>query len=334
MNRVVSIAILLLLSNISFSHDIRIPLLINNTNKKLKLIGQFGEIFGTTFTFKGIIVAGPDIGYENGPNFIVQMINDSSTQHLVQIPVWPYFGKFGENTLPKLENGATYLLRAYESGEFVGIPPPACKEAGIILQTPEFYFQNRLIIITGKKIEPIRMSPLDFLEQYALLSGIAKNEMDTAVIQTPKWKLHLVGCKTWTNDEIGKLAEVYGRIHATNTKGNYNVENCQARLINLKDQIGKTVKLRGIAQSLNGYWWFNYRGQDIYVENMAELPDWTEENHFRPMEISGTLDQAELPKIDQITLKENRDRRLYYIVRKANWIPIQELLTPELAIQK
>jgi hypothetical protein len=332
MNRVISIAILLLLASISFSQDIRIPVQINNTDKQFKLVGQFGEIFGTTFTVKGIIVDGPDKGYE--PNLIVQMINDSSTQHPVQIPVSPYFGKFGEKPLPKLENGATYLLRAYETGEFVGIPSGAYKEAGIILQTSGFFFRNRLIIISGKKIEPIEWSPINFLEQNALLSGIAKNEMDTAVIQTPKWKLQLVGYKTWTSDEIGKLAEVYGKIHATDTKRTYNVENCQARLVNLKDQIGKTVKLRGIAQSLNGHWWFNYHGQDIYVENMAQLPGWTEENHFRPMEISGTLDQAELPRIDQITLKENPDRRLYYIVRKASWIPIQELLTPELATQK
>ncbi|MBK8141829.1 MAG: hypothetical protein IPK57_13135 [Chitinophagaceae bacterium] len=45
----------------------------------------------------------------------------------------------------------------------------------------------------------------------------------------------------WTNSEMGKLAEVYGLIRETKTEGVYDVENCQHRLVSLKDQLGKTV---------------------------------------------------------------------------------------------
>jgi hypothetical protein len=333
MNRLLSIPILLLLSNISISQDIRIPVQINKPDKQYKLVGQIGKTFGTTFTVQGIVVEGDLKGNGDGLNIVVQMIDDKPTQLFIQIPVSPYFGEFGKKPLPELEEGATYSLRVYETGAFVGTPSCAYDEAAITLQTTNFYFQSRLVVMSGKKIKPIEWNPINFIEEDALLTGIAKNEKDTAIIQTAKWKLRLIGYKKWANDEIGKPAEVFGKIHATNTNGNFNVEGSRVRLVNLEDQIGKSVKLRGIAINSNEYWWFNYRGQNIYVENMSELPNWKVENHFRPMEISGVLEQAKLPTIDQIGLNEKPEIKLNFILRKASWIPIQALLTPEVEIE-
>jgi hypothetical protein len=330
MNRVLSIGILLLFSNISISQDLRIPVQINKPDKQHKLVGKFGKALGTTFTVQGIIVEGDLKGDEGGFNIVVQMVDNKPTQLFKQIPVSPYFGEFGKKPLPELIEGATYTLRVYETGAFVGTPSDAYEEAAITLQTTNFYFQNRLVVLSGKKTKPIEWNPIDFLEKDALLIGMAKNENDTAIIQTTKWKLFLTDSKKWANDEIGKLAEVFGEIRATNTKETYSVKNCRARLVNLEDQIGKTVKLRGVAQSLNGYWWFNYRGQNIYVENMSGLPNWKVENHFRAMEITGILNQAKLPKIDPIGLNEKPDIKLNFIIRKASWIPIQELMMPEM----
>jgi hypothetical protein len=67
---------------------------------------------------------------------------------------------------------------------------------------------------------------------------------------------------------------------------------------------------------------------------MNELPNWNVENHGRSMEISGILEQDKLPDIDQISLKENPDLKMYYIVRHASWTPLDELLTPELPIKR
>jgi len=330
MKRLLIFYLLIQISNVCIGQDEKIRVPINNLQNQFDLVGQLGETMGRTLTVRGIIVEGPFKGYEGGPNLMVQMINDSSIQRLLQIPVSPYFGEFGDKSLPKLKNGATYLLKVYETGEFVGTPPDAYDEAGVILQTTGFYFRNRLIVISGKKIKPIEWSPANFLEQNALLSGIAKNEMDTAVIQTSKWKLKLIGSRKWADSEIGKLSEVYGKIRQTETTGIYNVENGQSRLVRLNDQLGKTVKLRGKAINLNEYWWFNYRGIDIYVEKMDELPNWTADNHFRPMEITGILEQAEMPDLNQIGMEIIPARKLYYIVRTANWTPISELLSPEL----
>jgi hypothetical protein len=329
MKGLIILPILFLLYNSCLCQNNVTQVQITNPNKQIELIGQLGKELGRTLTVQGIIVDKSSKGHQGGLNLTVQTINDSLIQQLITIPLSPYFGKFGVSPLPKFENGSTYRLRIYETGEFVGIPTNAYEEAGIIMQTSGFYFQNRLIVISGKKINPIEWSPNNFIGQNALLSGIAKNKNDTAFIKTSKGKLRLIGCRKWTESEIGKLAEVYGKIEPTEADGTYNLRNCNPRLVKLEDQIEMIVKLRGRAISLNGYWWFNYRGTDIYVERMEELPNWTIDNHFRPMEITGILEQAVLPRLDQITLKTNRDSKLYYIIRKPSWTPLEKLLAIE-----
>ncbi len=329
MTRFIFFSILLQTSNICFSQDIEQQVQITNPKEQVRLIGQLGKPLGTTLTVQGIIKDNSSKGYRSGLNLTVQNINDSSIQELITIPLSPYFGEFGNNSLPKLEKGSTYRLRVYETGEFVGIPGNAYKEVGIILQTTGFYFQNKLVVLSGEKIKPLLETPNNFVGHIALISGVAKNENDTAFINTSNRKLRLIGFRKWTASEIGKLAEVYGNIEQTEIREVYNVRNGNPRLVKLEDQIGMTVKLRGKAISLNGYWWFNYRGTDIYVEKMEELPNWTIDNHFRPMEITGILEQAVLPRIDQITLKTNRDSKLYYIIRKPSWTPIEKLLALE-----
>jgi hypothetical protein len=63
---------------------------------------------------------------------------------------------------------------------------------------------------------------------------------------------------------------------------------------------------------------------------MEELPNWTADNHRRPMEIAGRLEQAELPRIDQTTQKPDPELAKNYVVRRPKWTPVEELLTPEL----
>ena len=329
MRRLIFFTILLQIVNFCFSQDSQSQIQIVNPKDQEKLIGQLGKPLGTMLTVQGIIVDKFSKGYNNGWNLNVQNINDSSIQELITIPVSPYFGKFGDKPLPKLEKGSTYRLRVYETGEFVGVPTKASEEATIILQTSGFHFQNKLIVLTGEKIKPIKEAPDNFIGQIALISGIAKNENDTAFINTSKGKLRLLTFRKWAVSEIGKLVEVYGKIESTESKDIFNMRDCVPRLVNLKDQIGMTVKLRGRAINLNQYWWFSYRGTDIYIEKMEELPNWNGDNHFRPMEVTGVLEQAVLPRIDQISLKENRDKKLYYIVRKPSWTPIEKLLAVE-----
>ena len=298
-------------------------------DSKTVFIGELGQSLGSFLTVQGVVVDGPDKGYEEGPNLIVHMINDSATQVPLQIPLSPYFGSFGKGTMPVIKTGNSYRLRVYETGEFIGSPDGAFNEAGVVIQTTGFYFKNRLIVLAGEKTAPLEWHPAQFEGREALLTGIAENENDTACIIGTSWKLKLVYSPKWTATEIGKQAEVFGKIQRTPIKNLFYVLQGRTRLVRLEDQLGKQVSLRGLAISQNRYWWFNYRGTDIYVEKMEQLPGWSDENHFMAMEITGILDQEKLPRLDQIAVKDNRDLKMYYIIRNAKWTPVNKLLEPE-----
>ncbi len=339
MNRFLVLICLTYGTSICNAQEAKIPVSVVAPGNRFELVGELGLKLGETATVEGTIAEGPHKGFEGGPNLIVQRINGKAIQQQIQIPVSSYFGEFGEasfdkKALPACKNGFTYRLRVYETGGFVGIPSKAYNEAGIALQTAGFYFRNSLTVMSGDQIEPIVWSPKDFADSDALLAGIAQNEDGSPVIESSGWKLLLTDADRWTDDEIGKQAEVFGTVRATKSKQVFRVENCRARLVRLKDQVGRMVRLRGMARSVNDHWWFNYRGTDMYVEGMKHLPNWTRDNHGSPVEISGLLEKAELPRIDQIIFKEKPDLATYYIVRRPKWASVEGLLTPELPVEE
>lgn len=328
-----------LLSALSFAavctgQEPKIKVPIHLRKSQFELTGELGEKLGTMMTLRGMVVDNYSKGYESGITLVVQKINDSATQHLIQIPFTLYFEGLGETRLPDVKPGATYTFRAYETGGFVGTPTEAYKESGIIAQTGGFVFQNELVLISGKKTAPVEWSPRDFPNQNALLAGTANNENDTAVIRASNWKLKLIGTRKWTAAETGKQAEVYGKIRPTNEENVFAVDSAEPRLVKLEDQVGQTVRLRGRAFNMNKYWWFNYRGTDLYVENMEKLPNWTVSNHSSPVEITGVLEQTDKPDLAEILLTINPGLKKYYIIRKPSWTPIAELLTPELSFDE
>jgi len=352
MRHLARIVCLAVVASNGMAQEAKIPVSITNPAPQFELVGKLGLKMGEMATVEGLVVDGPSKGPDGGSNLVVQVINGRATQHHIQMPIYPYFGKFGEShvfaddlefrsddkgarrkALPKIETGSTYRLRVYESGGFTGHPTEAYREAGIMLQTTSFYFRTYLVVVSGGKIDGIVWNPSQFLDRDALLAGIARNESGVATLQSSGWKLILTDAKPWPEDAAGKPAEVFGTIRATEVKSVFRVEKCRARLTRLEDQVGKAVALRGTARSLNGHWWFNYCGTDLYVEGMDKLPNWTGHNHCRAVEITGVLERAELPRIDQIGVKSNPDLRTYFIVRQPKWSPVDELLTPELSLR-
>ena len=87
--------------------------------------------------------------------------------------------------------------------------------------------------------------------------------------------------------------------------------------------------MRATAWSMNGHWWLEYRGTDLYVEGMEKLPGWSADLHGSPVLIEGELAEAMLPDLQQITLKPDRDLKKYYVVRKPSWKQLDQLLSPE-----
>jgi hypothetical protein len=138
----------------------------------------------------------------------------------------------------------------------------------------------------------------------------------------------------WPKGITGKKVETLGFYNPTREERTYLLVDGHWHPASLDDQLGQQVELRGIARSLNDIWWFDFRGTDMYVENMSQLPGWTRELWGRPIVIRGTLEKAKLPRIDQISLRSDRGLRDYYIIRRASWQPLEALLSPELSSEQ
>lgn len=183
------------------------------------------------------------------------------------------------------------------------------------------------MVYKGKKTERIVWAPADFVDREALLEWKAVSRDQKAYIDGGGWRLLTDPAAAWPKDAEGKTVEGFGTVKKAD--GKFRLEKGTTRLVKLEDQRGRAVELRGTAWSLNGHWWFEYRGTRLYVEGMKDLPGWKSGLHGCPLIITGTLDEANLPDIDQISIKNDPDKKKYFIVRKAGWKPLDALLAPE-----
>lgn len=235
----------------------------------------------------------------------------------------------GGDALPALELGATYLMEGYETGEYVGVPGDVFRRGAVLIQTTGHYFRTEFVVTKAKPIEPIMFEPWMFEGTQALILGKAVSRNGKGFMLGDGWSVKVNGDAPWPKEIEGKSIETWGLYNPAQDRKDFDLVNGQWRLVNLDDQLGRKVELRGTARSLNGVWWFNYRGVDLYVDNMQDLTGWTSENHWRPMIIQGRLEKATLPRLDQITLKSKRDLKEYFIVREASWKPLPALLSSE-----
>jgi hypothetical protein len=297
-----------------------------------RLIGTLGQPLGTAVTVQGVYVENGRKGPESGPSVVVQRINGRATQEHIQIRAAPFRHAEG---LPSLALGATYELEGYETGELFGYPRAALGSSPIPLQAPVppeaggCYFIPQYVFYKAKKIYPVRWSPADFVGREALIEGRAVSANGKAYIAGDGWWLLVDGQAPWPKHCQDKIIEGCGAIEKTEQAAVFRLEKGTTRLVRLQDQLGLPVTLRGRAWSLNDHWWLEYRGADLYVEGMDRLPGWSSVQHGAPVQISGVLDEAMLPDLDQITTKTNPDLKRYFIVRKPAWKRIDELLGPE-----
>lgn len=132
---------------------------MDRADPRYVLTGRLNKPIGELMTLQGVIVDGPQKGYEGGPNLKVQRINGEFLQNPIQIPISPYFGEWGDRALLKISTGKTFELVGYESGTFVGIPTAAYKLGGIDLQTSDHHFSSAFHVVRGKEIDPISEPP-------------------------------------------------------------------------------------------------------------------------------------------------------------------------------
>ena len=316
---------------------------VGKLGEDFQLIGELHVPLGTVVTVTGVIVKGENKGYEGGMNLRVQRIQGRYYQEGIQVVLKPYFHDWGEDatvggdSFPKLEVGKTYEMEGYETGGFMGEPVELFKQGSVVIETPGHYFRTRFIAAKAKLVESITYSPRMFVGQKALVSGTAKSVQGDSAMVHDDWVVVVARGTRWPDDVEGKKIESYGLYNPDATwkedpkfaRKKFDLIDGWWRLVHLEDQVGKKVSLRGMAQSLNDVWWFHYRGTDLYVDGMENLPGWARENHWRPMEIKGKLERAKLPRLDQISLKPDRDLGDYFIVREPSWKPLPALFTSE-----
>lgn len=291
-----------------------------------RIIPKLGRELGSVVTIAGVVVEGPTKGYEGGPNLRVQRIGERVSQADVQIPLSQYFPHMD---LPKFEMGKTYELEGFETGSFVGVSAAAYERAKVMLQTDEFHFSPSFRYYRVRAIPPIDWRPADLIGQRCVLSGQAINLTEGAALQHADGEILVQAGRPWEPWQIGKEAEAMGVVQRGAVERSFVMTTEFARLTRLADQVGRGVSLRGTAWSRNGVWWFDYRGQDLYVDDMTNMPGWSIDLHGVQIEISGTLEEADLPNLDQITLKSPQDLKRYGIVRRPTWRRIDGLLFPE-----
>ncbi|WP_339912123.1 hypothetical protein [Symmachiella dynata] len=313
---------------------------VSELGHEFVLTGKLQVPLGKLAKVRGVIVEGPYKGYEGGKNLSVQWINGKYTQKYLQIPIESPFKVFVRNSQDednkpvKLKYGRTYEMEVYETGGYVGTPGEVFQKGIAILQTTDHYFRTEVIQVTAKRVAPITFTPEMFVGDNALLQGKAISEHGKAVMVGDGWKIIVRKEKPWPMHMEGKTIETLG-VTGPDIGGKvYEFLKGEARLVFLKDQIGRDVELRGRAWSNNGNWWLEYRDSELDVEGMENLPGWEANNHGRSMIIKGRLEKTRLPPLRERPGAPGQQLKEFFIVRNPSWEPLPALLSPERPLPK
>jgi hypothetical protein len=299
---------------------------IQQLGKQFRLLGKLGLPLGDVARVQGLVVKGPGKGFEDGLNVRVFRINGEATQQFIQIKLSDYYGR---DEIP-VQPGTTCELEGFETGGYVGTPAEAAKRGGVVAQTASHHFVHLFKVIQATEIKLQPFTPADFLGREMLVQGQAVSEGGSAYIVGNKWKLLVDNGTPWPKNSEGKTIEARGVIRTIGKTTTYRLENGgkgnNARLVNLADQVGKVVTLRGSIVDKNGEYTFRYRGQLLQVDGLKTLV--AQASLIHEAQVSGTLDAvrvtAELPT-------GATETRSSYIIRKATLKPTDALLAIERA---
>lgn len=302
-------------------------------------MGVLGRPFGESVVVQGKVIEGPfkmeDSTTEG--RLLVQRVNGVATQQGIVLrfdPItsrewWDASDHLGEGKKlwqrkeKKLAAmlGKTFEMRGYEHGVHVGRSAEQYWIDGENIQSSGFHFHPSFRTLLIKEIPAVRFTPEDFVERTAELEGRAKTRDGAGwMLDAAGWALQ-VRDTPWPADLEEHEISARGRVTKTAT-GTWRMEDADARLQQPADQLGREVKLDGIAMASLGNWWLEYRGENIYIEFQSGRPGWTDENRWRPVTVSGVLERSKLPDLAEIGHVTHPKLREYYIIRRASWAPL------------
>ncbi|QDU26026.1 hypothetical protein ETAA8_10980 [Anatilimnocola aggregata] len=305
---------------------------LDQLGKKFRLIGKLRVPLGDVVKVQGIVVNSRAKGYDSGISVRVYRVNGLATQEFIQIKLNDYYGR---DEIPNLEVGKAFEFEGFETGGFVGIPPAAYKRAGAILATTDQYFLHELTVYEQTEIKLQPFSPADFVGREALIQGQATNEGGSAYIAAGNWRLLVDNGTPWPRATEGKVVEARGTIRTLGNKtGTYRLDKggkgASARLVQLADQLGKQVILRGTLSTKTAAPSFFYRGSEVHLENAAKLASQLAAGSTT-VEVTGLLEQGPVKVASLDSLNGEQIIHRGYILRKATLKPADALLAIERA---
>ena len=229
-------------------------------------LGVLGRPFGESIVIQGKVIEGP-FKYEHSPTegrMLVQKINGVPTQQGLVIrfdpittrewwvdlpnPVGSELYKAQERKLKKMM-GKSFEMRGYELGRHTGMTAEE-----FLLQPPVqnggFQFRLQFQPLMMRQIPDVIFTPADFAGRVAEFEGRAESHNGKGlVIGDAGWTL-LVRGENWPVDFDGRAVWVRGRVQRNENAG-YRLDEPDARLLHLRDQLGKEAKLDGMAWALN-----------------------------------------------------------------------------------
>jgi hypothetical protein len=162
-------------------------------------------------------------------------------------------------------------------------------------------------------VDAVPLTPADFVGRIASFEGVATAR---DVVQLPESRSHVTLSPALPAKALGKQVSVRGKVDAD--EAHWKLLNATWKLVNLEDMTGEVVSLDGTLWSLNDHWWFDYRGEKIYLTSQNGPPLTFEANdHGRLARVTGTLVRQLRPSLDQITARSDRDLVPTFVVRGA-----------------
>ncbi|WP_425617628.1 hypothetical protein NA78x_001309 [Anatilimnocola sp. NA78] len=311
--------------------DAPVDVPLDQLGKKFRLIGKLRVPLGEVVKVQGIVVNSRAKGYDSGISVRVYRVNGIATQEFIQIKLNDYYGR---DEIPNLEPGKAFEFEGFETGGFVGIPAAAYKKAGAQLQTTDQYFLHELTVFEQKEIKLQPFAPADFVGREALIQGQAVSEGGSAYIAAGNWRLLVDNGTPWPRATDGKVVEARGTILTLGNKtGTYRLDKggkgANARLVQLSDQVGKQVILRGTVSTKNGTPTFNYRGSEVHIENFAKQT--AKVDTHSPLEVTGLLEEGPIKAGTLDSLNGEQIIHRGYFIRKATLKPTDAILAIERA---
>jgi hypothetical protein len=152
-----------------------------------------------------------------------------------------------------------------------------------------------------------------------------------AVMRGQGWTIIVNDETPWPKGVAGKKVETLGMYNRFpgNDLDRYLLIDGSWRPVRLADQLGEKVELRGTINGASRRFGFLFRDIQMYIDNLTELPEWTEKLWDRPVIVRGVLEKAKLPRMVPDGVSDKGEVAEHYIIRKATIEPIDSLLAPE-----